>query len=73
MTKTIKEWLSELPDGYRERALANIDERWAEKDENCMAEALYSTFNWSHINEGFAFWSAVKSHYSDNKPLPILP
>jgi len=74
MTKTIKEWLSELPDGYRERALANTDKDMAKDMEASMSSALVTGFNWREKSEGFAFWASVHSFYCGSvDSLPPLP
>ena len=73
MTKTIKEWLSELPDGYRERALVNTDEDAMENKEESMDNAIAAAFFWNSSHEGHKFWSDVLAHYSLDYPLPPLP
>ena len=73
MEKTVKEWLMELPDGYRERALANTIEGIFKMCDASMAEALYSSFMWGGTPEGLDFWADVKNHYATGTPLPPLP
>lgn len=73
--KTIKEWLEELPDGYRERALANCDR--AEDVASSMDEAIYCAFDWNHTSEGVDFWAHMLIYYRDfswrHLFLPIIP
>ena len=70
MKKTI-EWLQELPDGYRERAVAQC-EPLAEYAED-MADAIVNMCNWSGTEEDVEFWAKVANHYDDGYPLPPLP
>lgn len=71
MKKTIKEWLEELPEGYRERALANctLPDAIAET----MYKSLMSGFRFRKAPEGGEFWIGVCSHYRKGTPLPPLP
>jgi hypothetical protein len=72
--KTIKEWLSELPDGYRERALKYAKQSKLDIETGRMGFALSKAFPWKYTNESFDFWCSVYSHYMlDNFPLPPLP
>jgi hypothetical protein len=77
--KTSKQLLSELPDGYRERALANAqadgyDSGFKTKHERTAANALAGCFVWTLSPEGHAFWDAVDDHLRNpEKPLPPLP
>jgi len=79
MTKTSKQLLSELPDGYRERALFNAqvdgyDPDHTGKPDRTVADALAGCFPWTLTPEGHEFWDAVDTHLRDNsKPLPPLP
>lgn len=70
--KTNKQWLSELPDGYRELALANpafIEGR----ESRSIRTAVCTEFDWELSNEGWDFWNAVRFHYESGTPLPPLP
>ncbi len=69
--KTVKEWLEELPDGYRERALGQMLD--ADRVVYSMAHALTRSLSWISSNEGFDFWSDVRNHYLYGLPLPPLP
>jgi len=79
MSKTSKQLLSELPEGYRERALLNAhvdgyDPYHTGKPDRTVADALAASFVWTLSPEGHAFWDAVDDHLRDNsKPLPPLP
>ena len=71
--KTIKEWLQELPDGYRELALANlVDDVCTFGQENkqvdSLSEAVQDAFSWHDVDEGFGFWHAVASGYFPPHP-----
>jgi len=69
-TKTTREWLNELPDGYRELALANCEE---DIEEFSMYGALLSLKLWRETPEKEPFWLAVCGHYSNGSPLPPPP
>lgn len=75
--KTIPEWLNELPDGYRERALVNHMEYFkdtkATQKYDSMDSALTDAFVWSNTAEGNKFWESVYDHYDEGTPLPPLP
>lgn len=74
--KTIREWLETLPDGYRERALANMDPDLGNinicKD---LPEATSRAFVWEKTpeEEGYEFWYAVHDWADGNGDLPPLP
>lgn len=72
MGKTIKQWLEELPQGYRERALKNFKGRSSINIYPTMASALCAAFIWSSTEEKHDFWLAVHSHYLYGYPLPEL-
>jgi hypothetical protein len=77
--KLVREWLQELPDGYRERAWNNLYNPAHNngKDEDSrvddMACAIHLAFPWRSSPEGFHFWDKVESHYRNATPLPPLP
>jgi len=77
--KTAKQLLSELPDGYRERAIANAqvegyDPDYTSRYAETTSHALAASFVWTLTPEGHAFWDAVDAHLRDrSKPLPPLP
>ena len=73
MSKTTKEWFNQLPDGYRERALANMDEHSKSVVHKSMGDAISCAFTWDESQEGAAFWMDVRYHYDYGTPLPPLP
>jgi hypothetical protein len=73
MEKTIEEWLEQLPDGYRERALANMYEEKRYKIVENMQDAIWEGLGWGRTPEGYDFWRGVYSHYFAGTPLPPLP
>jgi hypothetical protein len=73
MSKTVKEWLMELPDGYRERALKNTPKGMLDAKRPTMSEAIHGAFIWLSTRENYDFWSAVHDHYAYDTPLPPLP
>ena len=76
MEKPIEEWLSELPDGYRERALENR-KKFPYKGNTTAtskADAIIYGFRWEQTPEGPHFWSAVQKYFETEPPsLPPLP
>lgn len=72
--RTIRQWLETLPDGYRERALANMDPNLAEDDASNMGNAIDLGSYWDQTPEGHNFWSQVSIHYAHIRlALPPLP
>jgi hypothetical protein len=70
-TKTVREWLQELPDGYRERALAQCHRpSW-----RCgsIGDALESFAAWAYTKEGPDFWCDVAVWLDEGGELPPLP
>jgi len=59
---TIRGWLETLPDGYRERALANMvaSGRQGETEASDLAIAIAYAFNWASSPEGHEFWSTIR-------------
>ena len=69
--KTVKEWLMELPDGYRERALVQCDR----KDILCetLQDAVTAFSDWDLTFETDKLWYKVKFAIENSMPLPELP
>ena len=74
--KTRIEWLNDLPDGYRERAVANCKE-WTDGKPTdvylSIQEAIQGMCNWFETPEKEEFWRDVYFHYAYGTPLPPLP
>jgi hypothetical protein len=69
--KTIGEWLNELPDGYRERAMASAKRTsWTAVS---MCDALNDSMIWQSTPEGDGFWGDVYLHFEKGRKLPKLP
>ncbi len=68
--KTIKEWLEALPDGYRERALKNLDVQKAQCLKDGFENAIYAAFFWGESEEGHAFWNEVAHENLPQFPPP---
>lgn len=89
MNRPILCWLNKLPDGYRERAVANHSTTEASRrlcsfgynEAGCMTDAVDKMARWFNTREGDRFWDAVYEHYKHRqnpeghpyKPLPELP
>lgn len=78
--KTVKDWLEELPDGYRERALVNLPAHNADKIVDSMHTAIRKLKYWSETKEGYTWWQCVEEHYRKEThmkywqpALPLLP
>lgn len=67
--RTIRQWLETLPDGYRERALANMVEGQGDSERDDLGGALDSAFYWEGSPEGHEFWSTIRK----GGELPPLP
>jgi hypothetical protein len=70
---TVVEWFKLLPDGYRERALANMYGLNEIVKVPNMNDALAYAFSWVDTSDGFHFWEQVWEHYASGAPLPKLP
>jgi hypothetical protein len=68
---TFRGWLEKLPDGYRERALAQC--YYPGNLEVSIDGAILGFASWSATEEGYSFWNEVYSHYLNGTPLPPLP
>jgi len=65
MSKTIKEWLYELPEPYKTQALTNSDNNSTLESSNkynSFGEALGAAFSFSYAPEGPHFWINVKNN-----------
>ena len=72
--KTVLEWLNELPDGYRERALDQCDDDCNYLKAESMPEALLSFNSWNNTYEKDMFWRRVWRYFNgERKTLPKLP
>lgn len=71
-SKTTEEWLRELPEVFRDRALDQYNHRRG-VEQASMVDALLGFEVWMDTREGHAFWEAVTSHYQQGTPLPTLP
>jgi len=71
--KTVKQWLETLPDGYRERALANCTR--PDGLETSLHHTIPAAFRWADTPEGGKFWKQVYlwACNPDKNPLPPLP
>ncbi len=69
---TIRGWLETLPDGYRERALANMGEGSGLRgstEADDLGTAVAYAFNWTESPEGYAFWHTIRK----GEGFPPLP
>ena len=58
---TIRGWLETLPDGYRERALANMLKGCSGTSKRSnLSDALAGAFTWVESPEGHDFWSTIR-------------
>jgi len=72
--KTIKDWLMELPDGYRDLAIKNFDEGSLNLTTSSdVADALLGAFDWAASPQGHDFWEQVYKWCAGEATLPPLP
>ena len=71
--ETVKEWLETLPEGYRERAVRNIDAGDENLPADSFSEGVRFAFAWSGSEEGETFWRAVSHWNGDASRLPAIP
>lgn len=57
--KTIEQWLTELPDECRDKALKNMDAFDAKYQVDSLDAAVLSAFDWEQSPEGHNYWSAI--------------
>lgn len=69
LSKTVREWLETLPDGYRERALKNMRSEVPLLRRRSLRAALIKSFDWQLSPEGHAFWRSVAD--GELPPLPV--
>ncbi len=58
--KTIREWLEELPEPYRAKALSNFAKEEKDRQENTASSlgiALAGAFAWGKTSEGWEYWN----------------
>jgi len=72
--KTIRKWLEELPDGYRELAIKNYgpDYHYGPLI-NSLPYVILEAFTWGETPEGHKFWEAVHVWSQGAGELPPLP
>ena len=71
----IEQYLSELPDGYRERALRAYKEHGFNPLYSIIntATTIMYCFGWDDTKEGSCFWAYVHDHLTKGIALPPLP
>src|ERR1041385_1819313 len=71
MSKTIKEWLSELPEPYKGKALAHakLADTLDDSGYNSVQIALFCAFDWTDTpeDEGYHYWKKIHAN-----PLPRI-
>lgn len=60
MTKTIREWLSELPKPYRSEALENMDIEDADDIADGLGNAICEAFKWGLTKQGKFYWEDLR-------------
>jgi hypothetical protein len=69
--KTVREWLEELPDGWREEALENII--GADLVRDSLSRAVGSGVNWGVTPTGLDAWDRVYKAIENGDPIPPHP
>jgi hypothetical protein len=66
-TKTIRQWLEELPESYRTQALAALEKQRGDDPGGTsqidIGGAIASAFDWSNSEEGHDFWQNLSDIY----------
>lgn len=57
--KTVRQWLEELPEPHKPKALDNLNECADFKECACIQGALMHAFIWRESPEGLDYWSDV--------------
>ena len=74
--EAVKYFLNQLPEGYRERALAQVNDE-VEINRcplaNSISDALMYFSIWSETKECGNFWQLVRNHYLNSTEHPTLP
>lgn len=64
--KTVEDFLFELPDPYRTRALVQTDDDKLMEPANDMVDALTTAFDWGESEEGVWYWlEFVQANYPE--------
>jgi hypothetical protein len=59
MKKTIREWIEELNEPERSRALANLDDNMEKELVGGLPKAIKCGFGWKNTPEGYDYWSDI--------------
>lgn len=73
MTKTNREWLSQLEEPYRTQALVNTCMGNLKKSEESLERALISAFVWSETPQGHAYWKEIHTDILHNNDTDHQP
>lgn len=71
----IEEWLHELPDPIKKRALYDFKKLYEEKaipTHDDIYSMLRWAFPWEDSEEGYTFWENVHDYYAPPKSLPTF-
>lgn len=63
MSKTIKQWLEELPSPYREQALKAVSPAKANLPCTRMSYAIVYGFEWNQTPQGDHYWGELFDKY----------
>lgn len=69
MQKTTQQWLQELPDGYRELAIANARSSFVLRECCSLSDAINVAFLWVRTPEGHRFWQEICDRTEDTYPI----
>jgi hypothetical protein len=64
MLRTVKEWLSDLPEPYRDLALHNCLSDRGDAEVLCMSHAINYAFGWDRSPQSRCFWEDLHRSYS---------
>jgi len=72
--KTVREWLNELPEEIRERAIRNAEKSdWGDIECTDKGSAIAAAFDWEDSLEGYFFWKEWEIWLFDpTQPKPTI-
>ena len=61
MSKTIREWLEQLPEPYRTQAMGQTSETQLNETSSSMYDAVHEMFDWANSSEGLLHWMSLSN------------
>lgn len=67
MSKTIREWLEQLPEPYRSQAIWQTSEYELSLESDSLEESLFNMFPWRDAKEGYDYWNGAWNRARDGE------